>query len=55
LNICLRGCKTLAVLKPSNPWLYDELKGVTIKSVHDAFAGRILEWYADLLKEEVGG
>jgi ABC-type glycerol-3-phosphate transport system substrate-binding protein len=37
-----------------NPWLYDELKGVTIKSVHDAFAGRILEWYADLLKEEVG-
>jgi ABC-type glycerol-3-phosphate transport system substrate-binding protein len=37
-----------------NPWLYDELKGVVIKSVHDAFAGRILEWYADLLKQEVG-
>ncbi|MEM2178737.1 MAG: hypothetical protein QW272_07980 [Candidatus Methanomethylicaceae archaeon] len=37
-----------------NPWLYDELKGIEIKSVHDAFAGRILEWYADLLEKEVG-
>ncbi|MEM4290314.1 MAG: hypothetical protein QXQ48_08635 [Nitrososphaerota archaeon] len=37
-----------------NPWLYDELKGAKVKAVHDAFAGRILEWYADLLKEEVG-
>lgn len=37
-----------------NPWLYDKIKGAEVKSLHDSFAGRILEWYADLLKEEVG-
>ncbi len=37
-----------------NPWLYDRLKGAEVKSLHDSFAGRMLEWYADLLNNEVG-
>lgn len=37
-----------------NPWLYDRLKGAEVKMMVDAWAGRIIEWYADLLRNEVG-
>jgi multiple sugar transport system substrate-binding protein len=37
-----------------NPWLYDKLKGTTLRMLEDTYNGRILEWYADLLKKEVG-
>ena len=37
-----------------NPYLYDKIKGAKVSMMVDSFAGRIIEWYADLLKEEVG-
>jgi len=37
-----------------NPWLYDKCAGAKVKMMVDSFAGRIIEWYADLLKEEIG-
>jgi len=37
-----------------NPWLYEKCAGAKVKMMVDSFAGRIIEWYADLLKEEIG-
>lgn len=46
--------KKIKLLKPGvkNPDV--DFSGVRIAAVHDAFAGKILEWYAPLLKKECG-
>ncbi|HDJ66585.1 MAG TPA: hypothetical protein ENF33_02575, partial [Nitrososphaeria archaeon] len=31
-----------------NPWLYEKCAGAKVKMMVDSFAGRIIEWYADL-------
>jgi len=50
------GLGQVPILPPGvrNPYIYDELKGAEVKALHDAFAGRILEWYDYLLEEEAG-
>jgi len=45
------GIKMLAPGKP-NPQV--DFKGITIRALEDAGAGRILEWYAPLLEKECG-